>query len=372
LKAEGEITLTKESYGRNALRVVLVGSGFIASQKHLPAWKRLKNAVQVTAICDLDRRRSEEVARQFGVPKVYEDLAAMLEREQPDVVDICTPPRTHAPLALQALKAGSHVLIEKPMAMNVQECDEIIAAAQRAKRQVCVAHSDLFYPAFLELRRLVQQGTIGEFRGMRLLLSTPVSYMTAQPDHWAHKLPGGVVGETGPHAVYLTLAFINPIKEVKVHAHKVLHQYPWSAFEDYRIDLIGEHAISSVALIYTTNQWAAEIEIWGSEGFLYADLESQSLALYQRATLKPYAVGWSAFAKGVQIIWATAKMAVRFLTCRAERTHDLLIRQFVESLQKETPPPVSPEEGREAVRVMHLIAEQVNLIAGQVKTTEGR
>lgn len=341
------------------MKIALVGSGFIATQKHLPAWRGLRGRAQVVAICDVNRGRGEEVARRFGVPKVYDDVAVMLEREQPDVVDICTPPSTHAPLALQALERGAHILIEKPMAINAEECDAIIAKAKEKRLQICVAHSDLFYLAFLKARRLVHEGAIGELRGMRIFLSTPTDYMTSKPDHWAHKLPGGVIGETGPHAVYLTLAFINPIKEVRVHAHKVLHQYPWSAFEDYRVDLIGEHAISSVALIYTTNQWAAEVEIFGTEGFLRADLESQSLALYRRTTLKPYAVGWSAFTEAVQTLWSITGTAMRFLSCRVERTHDLLIRQFVESLRNGAPPPVLPEEGREAVRVMGLIAEQV-------------
>lgn len=341
------------------LKVALIGSGFIATHKHLPAWKRLRGAAQVVAICDVNRKRGEEIARRFGVPRVYEDVVAMLEREQPDVVDICTPPQTHAPLALQVLERGAHVLIEKPMALNVQQCDDIIAASQRTRRQVCIVHSDLFYPAFLKARALVQQGAIGEFRGMRLLLSTPIDYMTAHPDHWAHKLPGGVVGESGPHAVYLTLAFINPIREVHVHAQKILGEYPWSLFEDYRIELRGDRAISSIALVYTTHHWAAQVELWGSEGFLRVDLESQILVHYRRPRLVPVSVGWSALEEAGQILKSVFLTSVQALLGRLPRAHDLLIQQFLESIRNGTEPPVRAEEGREAVRVMELIAKQL-------------
>ena len=82
----------------------------------------------------------------------------MLEAERLDVVDICSPPRTHADIAIRSLKAGAHALIEKPMAINTEECDRIIAAAKENGRKICVAHSDLFYPSFLKARELVKAG----------------------------------------------------------------------------------------------------------------------------------------------------------------------------------------------------------------------
>src|SRR5207237_602512 len=82
-------------------------------------------------------------------------------------MDGSTPPRTHAPVALQAIERGCHVLIEKPMAVTVDECDRIIEAAAQQGVSVCVAHSDLFYPPVLRARRHVAAGAIGTFTGMR-------------------------------------------------------------------------------------------------------------------------------------------------------------------------------------------------------------
>ncbi|HUB58906.1 MAG TPA: Gfo/Idh/MocA family oxidoreductase, partial [Candidatus Micrarchaeia archaeon] len=188
----------------DALRVALIGSGFIAKQKHLPAWKKCAGEAQVVALCDPNTAQAEALAREHSIPKVYADFEKMISEEKLDAVDICTPPRTHADIAVRSLQAGAHALIEKPMAVSTAECDRILAAAREANRKICVAHSDLFYPSFLKARELLSKGAIGEFRGMRIFLSTPVDYITSKPEHWAHKLPGGVIGETGPHVIYMT------------------------------------------------------------------------------------------------------------------------------------------------------------------------
>jgi predicted dehydrogenase len=340
-------------------RVAVIGTGFIAVQKHFPAWQKARGAAKVVALCDVDLERGKKVAQEAGVARAYDNLETLLETERPDIVDICTPPRTHASVACTALASGAHTLIEKPMAMSSEECDSILSAAETAGRKVCVAHSDLFYPAFRKARALVARGEIGEFKGMRIFLSTPVDYITSKPDHWAHRLPGGVIGETGPHIVYMTLAFINPVQEVRINAQKLLHQYPWSPFEDYRLDLIGENATCSATLVYTTTHWGAEVEIWGTDGLLKADLESQTVSRYHRNSLKPVEIAASSLREASQIVEGVLGTGLTVATGRFQNTHELLIRQFLESIENGGQPPVSAQEGREAVRVMNQIVEQL-------------
>jgi len=341
------------------MTVGIIGSGFIAKQKHLPAWKKVGREAQVVALSDPNVAQAEELARAYGIAGVYKDYRQMLEAEQLDVVDICSPPRTHAELAIGSLKAGAHALIEKPMAINTEECDQILAVAQENGRKICVAHSDLFYPSFLKAREIVKQGSIGDFGGMRIFLSTPVDYITSKPDHWAHRLPGGVIGETGPHVIYMALAFINPIQTVRVDARKQLNQFPWSPYEDYRLDLIGENATCSVALTYATNRWAVQLDLWGSEGHLKFDLETQTLIVHGRSDLKPMTLGVSAVKEAGQMLSGTLGTSLSYLTGRFENTHERLVREFVESIRSGSPTPVPPEEGREAVRVMDLLVSQL-------------
>jgi predicted dehydrogenase len=337
----------------------LIGSGFIAKQKHLPAWRKVAKTAQVVALCDPNVALAGELARAHGIPKVYNDFRQMLENERLDAVDICSPPRTHAELAVGSLEAGAHVLIEKPMAINTEECDCILAAARESGCKICVAHSDLFYRSFLKAREILNAGTIGEFRGMRIFLSTPMDYITSKPDHWAHKLPGGVIGETGPHVIYMTLAFINPIRSVRVDARKQLAGFPWSPYEDYRLDLIGDEASCSVVLTYATNRWAVQIDLWGSEGHMKFDLETQTIVVHGRADLKPVTLGLSTIKEAGQILRSSVSTSLSYATGTFENTHERLVREFVLSLRNGSPTPVPAEEGREAVRVMGLLADQL-------------
>jgi predicted dehydrogenase len=85
-----------------------VGAGLISGKKHIPAFLRLKHKVDLVALCDVNREGAEEVVFNFGIPHVYTDLGELLAREKPDLINICTPPRTHAKLAIQAIRQGTN------------------------------------------------------------------------------------------------------------------------------------------------------------------------------------------------------------------------------------------------------------------------
>jgi predicted dehydrogenase len=341
------------------VRAAIIGSGLIAGKKHIPAFLKLRHKAALVAICDLNLGAARQMAAQFGIPSTYNNTVEMLNIEKPDLVDICTPPQTHARLAIEAMRHGCHVLVEKPMALTVADCDQIVQASEEYGLKVCVGHSDLFYEPFVKARRMVTNGTIGRVRGMNIFLSTPTDYMTSRPEHWAHKLPGGVIGETGPHIVYMTLAFVPRIHTVSVDALKVMNNYPWSSFEDYRINLIGDEGISSATVVYTTDEWAARVEILGDKGFLMLDLESMNLRHYRRTDLKPFPVGLSLLGESVQLGRAFISNTIRVATGRIRTTHEILISQFADSILSGAKPPVPAEEGREAVRVLNMVVENI-------------
>jgi len=100
----------------NKLKVAVVGCGFVAQKRHIPSFLRLKDDVSLCAVCDLNQDLARSVANRFGVPNAYSDLSEMLLKEHPDIVDVCTPPKVHAPVAVESMESGCHVLLEKPMA----------------------------------------------------------------------------------------------------------------------------------------------------------------------------------------------------------------------------------------------------------------
>nr|AFK79148.1 NADH-dependent dehydrogenase [uncultured bacterium F39-01] len=338
------------------IKAAIVGAGLIAGKKHIPAFIKHKSKVDLVALCDLNEVGANKLADEYGIPRTYTDIGEMIEKEKPDLVDICTPPQTHVKLSIEAMRRGCNVLIEKPMALSVAECDAIVDASKQYGVKVCVGHSDLFYYPFMDAQQLVAKGAIGEFRGMRIFLSTPTDYMTSKQDHWAHKLPGGVIGESGPHVVYMTLAFINPIRQVSVDALKIL-DFPWSKYDDYRINLVGEKAVSSVTLSYTTDQWAARVDLLGSKGILTMDLEAMYLVNNKRPTLKPMPVALSIIGESGKILQDLVSKGLRLATGKYDNTHDIIVDRFADAIIHDTPSPVSAEEGREAVRVLAMIVD---------------
>jgi predicted dehydrogenase len=162
----------------------------------------------------------------------------------------------------------------------------------------------------------------------------------------------------------MSLAFINPIRRVSIEAIKLL-QYPWSPFEDFRINLIGDMAICSATLTYATNQCQARVDLFGSDATLTLDLEGRYLVKQRREDLRPITVGRSVLSEARQILGDLFFNTARYVSGRFPTSHDILVRKFIESLLDGTAPPVSAEEGRETVRVTKMIADCLELQYGQ-------
>lgn len=140
------------------LRAGVIGTGFIGPV-HVEALRRL--GVQVVALCDLPER-AEETARRLGIPKVYTNHRDLLSSPEVDIVHIAAPNRWHARMALDALAAGKHCVCEKPLAMNTRETREIVARAKASRCIFAVNYNVRFYPAVLQLRKVVTRGELGE------------------------------------------------------------------------------------------------------------------------------------------------------------------------------------------------------------------
>jgi predicted dehydrogenase len=158
----------------------------------------------------------------------------------------------------------------------------------------------------------------------------------------------------------MTLAFIKQIRKIHIHAQKLLPEFPWSPYEDYRITLVGDYATSSIALIYTTKQWAAQVELFGTDGLLRADLESQSLVHYSRDSLQSADVGVSVLREAIGIVSTAAMAGVRLATRQHLTTHDILIQDFAQRVRDGISPAITPEEGRESIRVLDLLVAQLD------------
>lgn len=337
------------------LKVGVVGCGLISQLRHIPAYKKMKG-VQVQAVCDLNEDLARETAEKFNVPQFYTETSKMFQDEDLDIVDICVPPQIHAPIAIEAMESGSHVIMEKLMALKASDCEEMIKMAKEKDLKLSVVHNDLFHPPFIKAKEMVENGEIGEFRGMRIFLSTPKHDMIDLKDHWYHKLPGGVIGETGPHISYMSLEFLENIKNVDVFAKSFLN-YDWAPYDDFRIEIEAENGFSSVALTYTTNYWAATIDIIGSEAMLHIDLDAMQLVKHKLDELSYIPVAKQSLGSVGQRVGSTLSTTLNVLSGRQKIGTDIVVEKFAESILNGTPLPVDAEEGLEATRLMENIVK---------------
>jgi len=140
------------------IKAGIIGTGFIGPV-HLEALRRI--GANVTALCDLPDRVRAAAAR-FGIPEAFGDYRELLRSPAVDVVHITSPNRFHCAMSLAALRAGKHVVCEKPLAMNTRETAQILKLARGSKKVFAVNYNVRFYPAVLALRRMVARGELGE------------------------------------------------------------------------------------------------------------------------------------------------------------------------------------------------------------------
>jgi predicted dehydrogenase len=178
-----------------ALRVCLVGAGRVA-RVHAHSLVHHVPAAQLVAIVDPDRSALDEAGEMFGVDTRYGSFEEALDGVEFDAVVITTPTFTHAALAVAAANAGKHVLLEKPMALTLAECDAIIDAAERRGVILQLGFMRRFDPEFVAAAERIEAGEIG-----RPMLVKSLTHGPGLPPAWARdlKTSNGNLAEVNSH-----------------------------------------------------------------------------------------------------------------------------------------------------------------------------
>lgn len=144
------------------IQVAVIGTGAI-SPAHIKAYQAFPDLCKVTVLSDLDLPKAQEKIDMYGLTDaVAKDVEAICLDPDIDLVSICTPPSTHAPLAVRLLESGKHVLIEKPMASSLEECDRILSAAKTYNRLVSVIAQNRFLTPMMKVKHLLEEKKIGK------------------------------------------------------------------------------------------------------------------------------------------------------------------------------------------------------------------
>ena len=158
-------------------KIGIIGCGKIAQVRHIPEYAEHPQA-ELAGFYDLNAQRAKDLADQYG-GKAYESVEALLTDESIQVVSVCTANHSHAQITIDALKAGKHVLCEKPMAVTLEECEAMVAAAKQSGKFLMIGHNQRLAKAHAKAKQLLDQGEIGK------LVSFRTTFGHGGPETWS-------------------------------------------------------------------------------------------------------------------------------------------------------------------------------------------
>jgi predicted dehydrogenase len=337
------------------LKIGVVGIGHIADHRHIPIIQKIRDA-KVTAVCDIQESLVKGAAEKFGIEHWYTSISEMLKGDV-QVVDITTPPQTHYKLALECMEAGKHVIVEKPLAMTVEEVEEMYRVADREGVRLCSLHQNIYNPVVMEAVKMYKDGDVGELITVGSgTYVRPNNYMVTNENHWCHKLPGGIFFETIPHPVYVLQEFLKNAKPVYALTRKLTDK-PWLKAEEALIMLEADNGMGLVTVSHNSPYHGDDINIFGTKLGLQVDLWGRSIIKHKEKTEEPMSVGLSNLdlaSQSLGIIGSTVGSALKMATGGVEiSAHYGFLNAYVDSILNDKPLPVSKDKALDNVRIVN-------------------
>jgi myo-inositol 2-dehydrogenase / D-chiro-inositol 1-dehydrogenase len=182
----------------NRVRLALIGCGEVTAEKHLPTIKKISE-IELTAVCDLDKNRARAAAAKFGVARHSDDANEIFALRDVDAVGVLTDPGSHADLAIGAIRAGKHVLVEKPLALTPQDCARMIKEANARSVITMTGFHMRFHRLVRQARELIRQGQFGAIESVRVVWHSPRKDEGIAKWKTRRTTGGGAIVEIGVH-----------------------------------------------------------------------------------------------------------------------------------------------------------------------------
>jgi predicted dehydrogenase/nucleoside-diphosphate-sugar epimerase len=326
----------------------LVGAGHIA-EFHLHALKRIP-FVDIVGIFDLDRSKAEALAGRFGIPVV--GSLAELRAAGANVIHVLTPPHTHAAVATEALRAGCHVFVEKPLATDAEDCVRLRDLGRAQGLEIGVSHSLLYDPQIRSALEAVRKGAIGDIVGVDILRSSMYPPYAGGPLPPQYRTAGYPFRDLGIHGLYVLEAFLGPIEKVDA---------TWRAgagdanlaYHDWRAVVRCARGLGQIQLSWGTRPLQHQIIIQGSKGVVRLDLFLMFQAWRKPAPLpKPAERIVNALTDSIQPLVDVPRNVVAFARKQIRQYHGVqeLVIAFYEALAEGRRPPVTADDAISVVR----------------------
>lgn len=342
------------------LKVGILGCGHISAE-HLKGWRKAKGA-SVAGVFDLNKENAAKRAKQFGVATVFDTIDQLVA--ECDIVDICTPPSSHAALAMKALEAGKHLLIEKPMVIEESDWDAIEAKLREGRSKLAIVHNLKFGESVIQAKKLVDEGRIGKLiRIQREFLTHPRhDRMLTEAPHWSHKLPGGRWFETLPHELYISHYFGGPAELVSVAAMRTPAAVNGVRADEVTLTFQNDRCITTVHYSSSCEMNRRTITFTGTKGVIYVDVLSDSMSISTIEDSKPRRAMGIEYLEQAQRLTRALPDRARYLLrrSRGDRPHTRLITQFADYLHGKAESPTPLDEVDYVVRNCYRVGRAID------------
>ena len=250
------------------MKWLVVGAGDIAGKRIVPALIEEPRS-EVTAVCDLDEGRAKELAAGCGA-RVFTDYARALADPDVESVYICTPVFLHTPMAVAALEAGRHVIVEKPPALNSAEAQMLVNAAAASGRKCAVAYFRRLFPKYAMAREMIEAGEFGRIALIRLTYFSWFNPAPDDPKRWRvlpERSGGGPVSDMGTHMFDVMIGLLGVPESICARAETLTHDYD---AEDSCVAIfkMPDGAQGLASFHWNSKTWSHEFEIIGAEAKL--------------------------------------------------------------------------------------------------------
>jgi len=342
------------------LRTAVIGVGKV-THLHAKALKKIENT-EFVAVYSRDIEKANVFADQYGL-KPYDDIEELIHGSQIDVVTICTPHPAHKTAVLQAIHAGSHVLVEKPLASTLEDCDAMIEAAKKRDVLLGTICQRRFYEPVLRVKRAIDAGKIGKpvLGTVTMLGWRDENYYKSDPWRGTWKEEGGgVLVNQAPHQLDLLQWYMGPIDELFGYWENLNHQY--IEVEDSAIAVIkfANGGIGNIVVSNSQNPALfGQVHVHGQNGAsigVQTDSGAMFIAGMSGIVESPYNDIWTV--KGEEFMLGKWKKedADFFSTIDATSYfHERQFEDFVHAVVGRRKPLIDGEEGRKTVELFTAI-----------------
>lgn len=325
--------------------VGVIGAGAIAEIVHLPAYRDLAEA-KLIAVCDTNAERAKTMAHKFGVENWLTDYKELLERDDIKAVSICTPNFLHHDHATAAAAAGKHILLEKPMAPSLKECDKIISACTKAKVKLMIGVNSRFEPVNERVKKLLDEEVLGKVFQIRYhaAYAGPYEFWPAVSDWFfdTSKVGGGCLMDAGVHFIDLLRWFLGDVSSVCAIGGNIVRGIDGEdnalVLLTFKAGALGELDVSWTYSLQA-KKYDLRAEILGTEGGIFISPSSSPVTVYSETKIP------QSFAGPVNLDFPSSTGEIMSFQRKK-------IEHFIESILQDRKPIVSGEDGRAVIEIV--------------------